>query len=68
MSSRRCNDELKENRQQLYKDAIPYLTAILDVEPDNLSAAKTLMNIYSAIDDMPNFKAMKAKVDELSNN
>lgn len=60
-------DELKNARQQLYKDAIPYLTAILDVEPNNLSAAKTLMNIYSAIDDMPNFKAMQAKVDELSN-
>ena len=60
-------DELKNARQQLYKDAIPYLVAILDVEPNNLSAAKTLMNIYSAIDDMPNYKAMKAKVDELSN-
>ena len=60
-------DELKNNRQQLYKDAIPYLAAILDVEPDNLSAAKTLMNIYSAIDDMPNYKAMKAKVGELDN-
>ncbi|MCF6295767.1 MAG: tetratricopeptide repeat protein [Flavobacteriaceae bacterium] len=60
-------DELKDNRQQLYKDAIPYLAAILDVEPDNLSAAKTLMNIYSAIDDMPNYKAMKAKVSELEN-
>ena len=60
-------DELKENRQQLYKDAIPYLTSILDVEPDNLGAVKTLMNIYSAIDDMPNFKAMKAKIEELEN-
>jgi len=60
-------DELKESRQQLYKDAIPYLTAILEVEPDNLSAAKTLMNIYSAIDDMPNFNAMKAKIEELEN-
>ena len=59
-------DELKNARQQLYKDAIPYLTAILEVDPNNLSAAKTLMNIYSAIDDMPNFKAMQAKVDELS--
>ena len=60
-------DELKENRQQLYKDAIPYLTSILDLEPDNLSAVKTLMNIYSAIDDMPNFKAMRARVEELEN-
>jgi len=60
-------DELKNNRQQLFKDAIPYLTAILDNEPDNLSAAKTLMNIYSAIDDMPNYKAMKVKVEEIEN-
>jgi tetratricopeptide (TPR) repeat protein len=60
-------DELKESRQQLYKDAIPYLSSILDIDPDNLSAAQTLMNIYSAIDDMPNFNAMKAKVAELEN-
>ena len=60
-------DELKESRQQLYKDAIPYLSSILDVEPDNLTAAKTLLNIYSAIDDMPNFNAMKAKIAELEN-
>lgn len=58
-------DELKEKRQQLYKDAIPYLKSTLEIEEDNLSAAKTLMNIYSALDDMPNFKAMKAKVDAL---
>ncbi len=60
-------DELKESRQQLYKDALPYLTGILEVEPKNLSAAKTLLSIYSAIDDMPNFNAMKAKVAELEN-
>jgi len=60
-------DELQENRQQLYKDAIPYLTSILDLDPNDLSAAKTLMNIYSAVDDMPNYKAMKAKVEALSN-
>ena len=58
-------DELKNSRQQLYKDAIPYLSSTLELEPNNLSAAKTLMNIYSAIDDMPNYKAMKAKVEEL---
>jgi tetratricopeptide (TPR) repeat protein len=60
-------DELKNNRQQLYKDAIPYLTAILDIDSNNIGAAKTLMNIYSAIDDMPNYKAMKAKIEELEN-
>ena len=58
-------DELKAKRHQMYKDAVPYLVSVLEKEADNLSAAKTLMNIYSAIDDSPNFKAMKAKVDEM---
>lgn len=58
-------EELKEKRQQVYKDAIPYLVTALESEPDNLSAARTLMNIYSAVDDMPNFNAMKARVAEI---
>lgn len=58
-------DELKAQRQQIYKDAIPYLQAALDSQPDNIQAAKTLMNIYTAVGDTANFKAMKAKVDAL---
>ena len=61
-------DELRDSRQQLYKDAIPYLTDALDIEPDNISAAKTLMNIYSAVGDEENYKSMRAKVEELENN
>lgn len=61
-------DALKESRQQLYKDAIPYLVDTMKIEPKNLSAVKTLMNIYSALGDDANYKAMKVKVDELENN
>jgi tetratricopeptide (TPR) repeat protein len=61
-------NELKDKRMQVYQDAIPYLKKAFENEPDNISAARTLMNIYSQIDDQPNFKAMKAKVDELENN
>lgn len=61
-------EELRADRSQLYKDAIPYLKSALENEPDNLSAARTLMNIYSSLDDMPNFNAMKSKVDELEGN
>lgn len=60
-------DELKNKRQQLYKDAIPYLSQVLDVDSNNLAAMRTLMNIYSSLDDMPNFNAMKAKIEELEN-
>jgi tetratricopeptide (TPR) repeat protein len=61
-------DELKEKRTQLYRDAVPYLKAAFEYDPKNISAARTLMNIYSQLDDMPNFKLMKAKVEELEGN
>lgn len=61
-------DELKNERMQLYNDAIPYLESVLKEDSKNIQAAKTLMNIYSAIGDTDKYKAMKAKVEELSGN
>lgn len=58
-------DELKEQRIVLYKNAIPYLETTLKFRPKNLEAAKTLMNIYSAIGETAKFKEMKTKVESL---
>lgn len=58
-------DELKAQRTQLYQDAIPYLETTLKLRPDDLQAAKTLVNIYSAIGDIEKHKEMKAKVEAL---
>ena len=58
-------DELKLERAEIYKSAIPYLEAALKSDPSNLDAAKTLMNIYSATGDTDKFKAMKATVESL---
>ncbi len=58
-------DELKEMRQQVYKDAIPYLEDALNTDANNIQAAKTLMNIYSATGDDDKFTALKAKVEVL---
>ena len=58
-------EELQEKRMTLYKDAVPYLTKVMDEEPNNGNAARTLMNIYSVLGDTPNYKAIKAKVDEM---
>ncbi|WP_242131906.1 tetratricopeptide repeat protein [Aestuariivivens marinum] len=58
-------EELKEERQQLYKDAIPYLVKALEIDEKNVNAAKTLMNIYSVTGDTANYKVMKAKVETL---
>lgn len=58
-------DELKAKRSKLYEDAIPYLETTLKLKPQDLQAAKTLMNIYSALGETAKFKAMKTKVETL---
>lgn len=61
-------DQLKLQRTEIYKSAIPYLESVMDVDPDNIDAAKTLMNIYSATGDTEKYKAMKSKIDALIGN
>ena len=58
-------DELREQRQGLYREAIPYLTKALEINSKSLSAAKTLMNIYSILGETDKYKSMKEKVDVL---
>ena len=59
-------DELREERQGLYKEAVPYLVTALDLDAKNLSAAKTLMNIYSILGETEKHKEMKAILDSLT--
>ncbi len=60
-------DELKAKRTQVYQDAIPYLVKALEIKPSNVDAAKTLMNIYSALGETSKYKEYKAKVESLEN-
>ena len=60
-------DDLQDIRNNLYKEAIPYLETILSIENDNISASRTLRNIYSAVCDEVNYKLMKEKVEGLEN-
>jgi tetratricopeptide (TPR) repeat protein len=58
-------DELREKRQGLYKQAVPYLTKALELDSKNISAARTLMNIYSILGETDKYKAIKEKVKTL---
>lgn len=58
-------DLLREQRQNIYKEAVPFLTKALEINPKSVNAAKTLMNIYSVLGETDKFKAMKAKVAEI---
>ncbi|OUR91815.1 hypothetical protein A9Q87_08385 [Flavobacteriales bacterium 34_180_T64] len=58
-------DELKEERKLLYREAIPFLESTLKFKPKNLQAAKTLMNIYSALEETEKFNVIKAKIEAI---
>ncbi|MEM9680558.1 MAG: tetratricopeptide repeat protein [Bacteroidota bacterium] len=61
-------DELKEERTNLYNSAVPYLEKALELNKNNANAAKTLMNIYSAVGETDKFKAMKERLAEIEAN
>ncbi|MBT8324406.1 MAG: tetratricopeptide repeat protein [Winogradskyella sp.] len=58
-------DELKEERAELYRTAIPYLKKALELKKNNIDAARTLMNIYSALGETDKFKEMRTQVEEM---
>lgn len=60
-------DQLEEKRVGLYKECLPYLEKLIEIDPDNIEAIKTAKNIYYIIDDIDNFKLMNAKLKELEN-
>lgn len=59
-------DELKAAKKNVYLKAIPYLEAVLKVEPNNIDVAKTLMSIFSAVGNNEKYNAIKTVVDSLS--
>lgn len=58
-------EELKTKRENLFKSTIPYLQKATELEPTNIDVAKTLLNVYSALEMMPEYKALKEKVKAL---
>lgn len=58
-------DALAAERQQLYKDALPHLEKVLENDPKNVDAARTMMNIYYQLNQPKKAEEMKAKVAEI---
>ncbi|UOB17975.1 tetratricopeptide repeat protein [Abyssalbus ytuae] len=55
-------DELKEKREGVYKEAAPHLEKLLEINPNNIDALKTLMNIYGTLGETAKYKEYKEKV------
>ena len=56
-------DLLKEKREDLYRECIPILLKIIQIDK-NKEAVRTLMNIYGTLGDTAGFKSMKAILEE----
>ncbi len=56
---------LKTKREDLFKSTIPFLQKAYELEPTNIDIAKTLLNVYSALEMMPESKELKAKIKVL---
>jgi len=58
-------EELRGVRQEIYKEAIPYLIKALEIDGTNLSAAKTLHNIYGLTGETAKHDEMEKIINEL---
>ena len=58
-------DELKVERENLYKECIPFLEKLIEVSPTNIDALNTLKNIYGVLGENEKFKDISAKINEI---
>ena len=58
-------DELKVERENLYKECIPFLEKLIEVSPSNIDALNTLKNIYGVLGENEKFKDLSAKINEI---
>ena len=56
---------LKTKREDLFKSVIPYLQKAVEIDSKNIDVAKTLLNVYSALEMMPEAKVLKEKLKTL---
>lgn len=57
--------QLKNEKENLYIEALPVLEYVVEIDPSNVEALKTLYSIFVNIGDAANFKKMKEKLEAL---
>src|SRR5690606_29329264 len=60
-------DELSEQRKGIYREALPYLEKVMEMDPENKEAMRTSMNIYYQLGDNTKAEAIQAKLDSSEN-
>lgn len=60
-------DELSEQRKVIYREALPYLEKVMEMDPENKEAMRTSMNIYYQLGDNAKAEALQVKLDNSGN-
>lgn len=55
-------DELAEQRKDIYRAALPYLTQVMENDASNMEAIRTTMNIYYQLGESEKADALQAKL------
>ena len=58
-------DVLKQKREGIFLEAVPYLEKLVSINPKNTDALTTLKNIFGTIGDTANFKKYRVMLDNL---
>lgn len=61
-------DKLDLEKNEIYKEVIPFLQDFLNYDPENLDVNKTLMNIFSALGEYDKVNELKEKIATLEGN
>lgn len=57
-------EELTEERKEIYREAVPYLEAVVENDPTNVDAIRTAKNIFSQLDKQEKVEEMQALLDK----
>ena len=58
-------DALKQKRESLFLEAVPYLETLVSINPNNADALTTIKNIFGTIGDTANFKKYRDMLESL---
>lgn len=60
-------DQLAEERKLIYREALPYLEKVMEMDPKNKEAMRTTMNIYYQLGNNDKAEAIQVKLDSSEN-
>ncbi|SKB35491.1 Tetratricopeptide repeat-containing protein [Salegentibacter holothuriorum] len=56
-------EELEAEREEIYKQAVPYLEKVIEADPENVNVIRTAINIYNQLGEEDKAATLKARLE-----